>query len=66
MRTGLIKAFSLVEMARIEQKSQNTILNNPDRYIPIRIDSAISRRGKKGYTIKYIRASDINLLQSRE
>ena len=47
MRTGLIKAFSLVEMARIEGKSQNTILNNPDRYIPIRIDSAISRRGKK-------------------
>lgn len=49
----------LKEEEKSEQKSQNTILNNPERYIPIRVGSAISRRRKKGYTIKYIRASNL-------
>lgn len=60
MRTGKIKAHGLKVLARMEKKAPNTIINNPQLYIPIMIYSYQSRRTNEGSSTYYIRAKDID------
>lgn len=53
----IIKSYKAVELAKIEQKTKPTIYNNGRLYIPISIPS---KRSQKGYSIRYIRKSDLD------
>lgn len=59
----LIHAYKAVELAELENKTKPTIYNNWKKYIPIKITS---RRSKKGYSIRYIKKSDLDEYFSRQ
>lgn len=54
----IIKTYKAVELAESEKKTKPTIYNNGRKYIPIQIPS---KRSKKGYSIRYIKKSDLDL-----
>ena len=53
----IIKTYKAVELAILEKKTKPTIYNNGRKYIPIQIPS---KRSKKGYSIRYIKKSDLD------
>ena len=53
----LIQAYKAVELAEMENKTKPTIYNNGRLYIPVKITS---RRSQKGYSIRYIKKSDLD------
>jgi len=53
----MITAYKAVELAELEKKTKPTIYNNWKKYIPIKI---ASRRSQKGYSIRYIKKSDLD------
>jgi len=57
MTKKMIQAYKAVELAELEQKTKPTIYNNGKKYIPIKISS---RRSAKGYSIRYIKKSDLD------
>ena len=57
MTKKMIQAYKAVELAELENKTKPTIYNNGDKYIPIKISS---RRSAKGYSIRYIKGSDLD------
>ena len=57
MTKKMIQAYKAVELAELENKTKPTIYNNWKKYIPIKI---ASRRAKKGYSIRYIKKSDLD------
>ena len=57
----LVEAFKAVELARLDNKSKPTIYNNNKKYIPIKISS---KRSQKGYTIRYVRKTDLDMFLS--
>lgn len=60
-----IKAYTLSEIAKKEDKAAITIKAHPETYIPIRIESkrlATRKKNweqKKDYTIRYVKRRDI-------
>lgn len=57
----LVKSYKASELAWIEKKNAKTIRNNNKKYIAIRVDTYDSKkRSKRGYSIRYIRKSDLN------
>ena len=57
MTKTMITAYKAVELAELEKKTKPTIYNNWRKYIPIKI---ASRRSQKGYSIRYIKKSDLD------
>jgi hypothetical protein len=57
MTKTMITAYKAVELAELEKKTKPTIYNNWKKYIPIKI---ASRRSQKGYSIRYIKKSDLD------
>lgn len=53
----MIQAYKAIELAEAENKTRQTIYNNGRLYIPISIPS---KRAKKGYSIRYIKKSDLD------
>ena len=53
----MIKTYKAVELAELEKKTKPTIYNNGRKYIPIQLPS---KRSKKGYSIRYIKKSDLD------
>jgi hypothetical protein len=54
----IIKTYKAIELAELEKKTKPTIYNNGRKYIPIQIPS---KRSKKGYSIRYIKKSDLDI-----
>lgn len=57
MTKTMITAYKAVELAELEKKTKPTIYNNWRKYIPIKI---ASRRSQKGYSIRYIKKTDLD------
>ena len=57
MTKDMITAYKAVELAELEKKTKPTIYNNWKKYIPIKI---ASRRSQKGYSIRYIKKTDLD------
>ena len=53
----IIKSYKAVELSELEGKTKPTIYNNGGQYVPISIPS---KRSQKGYSIRYIRKSDLD------
>ena len=53
----IIKSYKAVELSELEGKTKPTIYNNGGQYVPISIPS---KRSQKGYSIRYIKKSDID------
>jgi len=53
----MIPAYKAVELAKLENKTKPTIYHNGKLYIPITIPS---KRAQKGYSIRYIKKSDLD------
>ena len=52
----ILPTYKAIELAELENKTRQTIYNNGRFYIPISIPS---KRSKKGYSIRYIKKSDL-------
>jgi len=53
----IIKSYKAVELSELEGKTKPTIYNNGGQYVPISIPS---KRSQKGYSIRYIKKSDLD------
>lgn len=58
-----IKSYSQVELAKKEKIDRRTVLNHPEKYIPIQFKNYQAKYYSKtgrDYSIKYIRKSDLD------
>jgi len=55
----LVESYNITELSAKENTPYNRIHRDRDLYIPIKILTAQSRATKRGYTIRYVKATDV-------
>lgn len=55
----IVESYNQTELSELEWTPHSRIKKDKDYYIPIKITTAQSRATKRGYTVRYIKTSDI-------